>query len=49
MVIFCLVISITSFTWPNIAKDGGGGGGGGDDDAHVTTCKFLKNEQQSDI
>jgi hypothetical protein len=25
MVVFCLVTSITSFTWSNIAKDGGGG------------------------
>jgi hypothetical protein len=24
MVVFCLVISITSFIWSNIAKDGGG-------------------------
>jgi hypothetical protein len=26
MVVFCLVISVTNFTWSNIAKGGGGGG-----------------------
>lgn len=37
MVVFCLVISITSFTWSNIAKDGGGG----NDDVDATMMMIM--------